>query len=153
MKIECIDNKTFKLTNGSENLGHLKYDGFFTLKAEIVIKDKNFNTIPKGIFNVEITVVLEDAEIATLRMNWRGNIIISYENGEEYILKPTGSFMSKYAIEDAKGDKILVLDPDINLAKLNYNYTILSENNPDILLVLLATYATNYYIMVMAAVL
>ena len=153
MRIRCIDNKTFELTDGLENLGHLKYDGFFTLKAEIAAQNVNYDIVPKGIFSTEITMAYKDDEIATLKMNWKGNIIISYKNGEEYILKPTGAFMSKYAIEDEKGNKMLVLDPGINWAKLNYNYTVLSESNPDILLVLLAVYSTNYYIMVMAAVL
>lgn len=86
-------------------------------------------------------------EVANMQMNWKENIIISFQNGQEYILKATGTFLNKYVLEDKDQQKIMLLHPDFNWAKFSYNYSITYDNPPqDILLVLLAAYSANYYI-------
>lgn len=153
IKIQCINTKKFKLIKNNKDLGLLKYDCPFLLNARIMVENIDFRIIPKGIFNTEITVKRGDFEIAFMKMNWKGSIIISFKNREDYILKPTGTFLSKFAIENKNGKRIMMLDPIIDWSKLNYNYAVSYEGEEDILLILLAVYTANYYIAVMSGVL
>ncbi|HEY0670243.1 MAG TPA: hypothetical protein VGD22_18825 [Sphingobacteriaceae bacterium] len=152
MKVQCTDNKTFELTDNSEKLGSLTYDGLFSFTANAVVGNNNYKITPAGFFNTIISVTRNGIEVANLKMNWKGHIIISFQNGQEYILKATGTFLNKYVLEDKDQQKIMLLDPDFNWAKFSYNYTISYEDKPDLLLVILATYGANYYIAAMSAV-
>ena len=152
MKIQCTDKKTFELSDDSQKLGHITYDGLFSFKANAVVGNTHYKIIPKGIFSTIISVTKDDREVASLQMNWKGHIIISFQTGEEFILKATGTFHNKYVLEDRHQQKLILLDPDFNWSKFSYNYTLSYDNKPkDILLVLLTTYAANYYIGVMSA--
>lgn len=107
---------------------------------------------PKGIFSTTISVTKGDTEVANLQMNWKGHIVISFQNGEEYLVRTAGTFLNKYVLEDKDRQKLMLLDPDFNWAKFSYNYNISYDKKPqDILLVLLATYAANYYMAAMSA--
>ena len=87
-----------------------------------------------------------------MKMNWKGNIIISFQNGQEFILRATGTFLNKYVLEDKDQQKLMLLNPDFNWAKFSYNYSISYDNKrQDILLVLLATYSANYCIAAMTS--
>ena len=152
MRIQCTDKKTFELTDGSEKLGQVTYDGLFSFKANALTGTDHYEIIPKGVFSTTISVTRNGVQVASLAMNWKGQIIISMQNEQEYMLKAAGTFSSKYVLEDKDQQKLMVLDPDFNWAKFSYNYNISYDNKPqDVLLVLLATYAANYYIAVMSA--
>jgi len=152
MKIQCTDKKTFELTDNSEKLGHITYDGLFSFKANAIVGNDNYKITPKGIFSTTITVTKHGAEVANMKMNWKGNIIIAFQDGQEFILKATGTFLNKYVLEDKDQQKLMLLDPDFSWAKLSYNYSISYDNKPqDILLVLLATYSANYYVAAMSS--
>jgi hypothetical protein len=152
MKIQCIDKKTFELTDSLEKLGHITYDGLFSFKANAIVGNDNYKITPIGIFNTTISVTKNGTEVANLKMNWKGHIIISFQNGQEFILKATGTFLNKYVLEDKDQQKLMLLNPDFNWAKFSYNYSISYDNKPqDILLVLLATYSANYCIAAMSA--
>lgn len=153
MKIQCTDKKTFELTDSSEKLGHITYDGLFSFKANAILGNDNYKITPIGFFNTTISVTENDTEVANLKMNWKGHITISFQHGQEYILKATGTFLNKYVLEDKDHQKLMLLSPDFNCAKFSYNYSISYDNKPrDILLVLLTTYSANYYITAMSAV-
>ncbi|GAB2972509.1 hypothetical protein GCM10027049_02900 [Mucilaginibacter puniceus] len=84
-------------------------------------------------------------------MNWKGHIIISFQNGQEYIVKATGTFLNKFVVEDKDQQRLMLFDPDFNWSKFRYNYEVTFDNKPqDILLVLLATYSANYYMAMMS---
>jgi len=152
MEIKCTNNKTFELTDNSEKLGSLAYDSLFSFKANAIVGNDNFKITPKGIFSTTISVSNNGTEVASMQMNWKGNIIISFQTGQEFILKATGTFLNKYVLEDKDGQRLMLLNPDFNWAKFSYNYSISYDNKPqDILLVLLATYAANYYIAAMSS--
>lgn len=153
MEIQCTNKKTFELTDNSEKLGQIIYDGLFSLKASIIVGSDTYKITPKGIFSSTISVTKNDVEVANLMMNWKGHVIISLQNGHEYILKATGNFHNKYVLEDKDQQKLMLLNPDFNWAKFDYNYSITYDNKPEnLLLVLLATYAANYYIAAVASV-
>ncbi|GAB2777718.1 hypothetical protein GCM10027275_21170 [Rhabdobacter roseus] len=154
MEIRCIDNKTFELLDSSGNLGYIIYDGLLSSKATILVGEDNYKIIPLGILSTSISVTKNGAEISTLEMNWKGNITILFENGQKFIVKATGSFRDKFVLEDEDQQQILLLNPDFNWITFNYNYSVLYDNkSQDLLLILLATYAANYYTAAMASVL
>jgi len=137
MKIYCTDKKTFELTDSSEKLGHLTYDSLFSFKANAIVGSDNYKMASLGIFGTIISVTKNGAEVANMKMNWKGNIIISFLSGPEFILKTTGTFLNKYVLEDKDHQKLMLFDPDFNWAKFNYNYSISYHNKPqDIALVL-----------------
>lgn len=147
MKIQCTDKRTFELTDGSEKLGYITYDGLFSFKANAVLGDDKYRITPVGIFSTTISVARDEVQVAALQMNWKGHVIISFQDGREYVLKPAGNFLSKYVLEDKGHQKLMLLDPDFNWSKFSYNYDITYDQKPkDALLVLLATYAANYYV-------
>ncbi|RYD57457.1 MAG: hypothetical protein EOP56_09130 [Sphingobacteriales bacterium] len=152
MRLECTDRKTFELTDGDEKLGMLIYDGLFSLKAHATIGNDSYEIKSSGLFSTSMVVIKEENEMAKMKMNWKGQIIISYKDERTYILKPAGMFMNKYVIEDSNEQKLMLLTPDFNWSKFTYNYNISYEQRPqDTLLVLLAVYAANYYITSMSA--
>ena len=152
MQIQCTDNMTFELTDGSEKLGHLTYNGLFSFKAQALVGKDNYKITPKGIFSPIITITQNNTEVASMQMNWKGHIIISFPNRQEFILKATGTFFNKYVLEDQNQQKLMLLNPDFNWAKFTYTYTISYDTKPqDLLLVLLATYSANYYLAAMSS--
>jgi hypothetical protein len=152
MRIQCTNKKTFELTDGSENLGQITYDGLFSFEADAIVGNDHYRITSKGIFSTTMSVTKNGTEVANMKMNWKGNIIISFQNGQDFILKATGTFLNKYVLEDKDHQKLMLFNPDFNWAKFSYNYSISYDNRPqDILLVLLAAYSANYYIAAMAA--
>jgi hypothetical protein len=148
MKVECTDKKTFELIDGSATLGKIIYDSWFSFKANAVVASDDYEIDSTGFFSTTMSVTKNGAEIASMQMNWKGQIIIVFKNGPEYILKATGMFMNKYVLEDKEQQKIMLLDPEFNWPQFSYNYNISYDTKPkDILLVLLATYAANYMVM------
>ncbi len=152
MKIQNNNKQTFELIDGAEKLGQISYEGIFSYNALATVGNDNYAIKPTGIFNTTITVSKDGIEVANMQMNWKGHIIISFHNGQEYLLKATGTFLNKFVVEDKDQQKLILFDPNFNWSKFSYNYTITYDNKPtDTLLVLLATYAANYYMAMMAA--
>ena len=129
MEIQCTDKRTFELTDGSEKLGQITYDSLFSFKANAIVGSDNYKITPEGIFSATISVTKNGTEVANLKMNWKGHIIISFQNGQEFILKATGTFLNKYVLEDRDQQKLMLLNPDFNWAKFSYNYSISSTIN------------------------
>lgn len=151
MEVQCTDNKTFKFTDDTEIVGQLIYDNIFSYKASAIYGSNEYKITPKGFFSTSISVTKHDIEVASMQMNWKGHIILSFQNGQQYILKAAGTFLNKYILEDKEGKNLMLLNPDFNWSKFNYNYTISYDDKPqDILLVLLAVYGANYYIAAMS---
>lgn len=152
MKIQCTDGKTFELINGSGKTGELLYNGHFSFGARVNIGSEKYDIKPAGIFSTTIAVLKNEVEEASMKMTWKGQIVISFRNGEEFVLKAKGAFLNKYVIEDITGKEILLLSPSFNWARLNYAYTLSFEVEPkDALLVLLSVYSANYFIAAMSA--
>lgn len=148
MEAKSIDKKTFQLTENGELLGELIYENIFFSKAEIKFPNSEVCQIkPVGIFRTNTIVTKNGIEIANLKMNWRGQIVIAFQDGQEFVLKGKGIFYDKYIIENTNQEKLIQLDPKFNWKKFRYNYTITFDKKPeDILLILLGVYASNYII-------
>lgn len=148
MEAKSIDKKTFQLIENGQLLGELIYENLFYLKAEIKLPNSEVYQIkPVGIFRTSTTVTKNGTEIANLKMNWHGQIVIAFQDGQEYLLKRKGMFYNKYIIENKDQEKLMEFDPKFNWRKFRYNYTIIYDKKPeDVLLILLGVYASNHII-------
>ena len=147
MEAKSTGKKTLQLTENGQQLGELIYENLFSLKAEIKLTNADlYEVYPVGVFGTSITVTKNGTEIANLRMNWQGEIVFSFQDGKEFVLKAKGSFHNIYILENKDQEKLIQFDPKFNWSKLDYNYDILYDKKPqDILLVLLGVYASNYF--------
>ncbi len=152
MKAECVNQQLFQLSDNDEFLGKVVYKSLFSYDAEIVLTNAESYTVEsRGFFGTSIVVTKNGTEIAELRMNLKGQIVISMNNGEELLFKNTTIFSNQFAIENKEGEKIIQYKPALNWSKFNYNYTIMDElKSENTLLILIGLYASNYYIAVMS---
>lgn len=152
MKTECTDSKTFQLFDDGQPAGQLLYKSLFSFKALITLPNfDRYEIVPSGFFQTSINVLKNEQELASLKMNWKGQIVISFQDGREFVFKATGVFFSKYFIENMQGEKLMQFDPHFKWSKFNYNYDISYDKKPqELLLVLLGIYAANYYIAIMS---
>lgn len=148
MEAKSINRKTFQLTENGQPLGELIYESLLSLKAEVKLPNSEFYKIEHaGIFDTSINVTKNGVEIAKLEMNWRGQIVFNFHDGQEFILKAKGLLGNKFIIESKNEEKLFQLNPQLNWRKFNYNYDITFDNKPqNTLLVLIGVYAANYFI-------
>ena len=152
MEAKSTDTKTFQLSENGLTLGELIYENLFFLKAEIKLANSELYEVkPVGIFGTRITVTRSGTEIASLVMNWRGQIVFNFQDGQEFVLKARGTFYNKYVIENKDQEMLIQFDPKFNWSKFQYNYDISYDKKPqNLLLVLLGVYAANYFIATMS---
>ena len=152
MEAKSTDKKTFQLTDNGELLGELHYESLFSHRAEIKLANNDHYEIkPVGIFGTSILVTKNGEEFAHLKMNWRGQIVFTLPDGEEYLFIAKGAFLSKYTLANKEGKNLILFDPKFDWSKFNYSYTISYDTKPqDNLFILLGIYASNYYIAVMS---
>ena len=152
MRIECTDNKTFRLTTNEQFLGDLTYKSLFSYEAEINFTNSDHYDIKSvGFFGTSIAVTKNEIVIATLKMNWKGQIVMTFQDAQEFVFKAKGIFNNKYVIENKEEEELIRFEPTFNWGKFNYNYKISYDKNPqDLLFVLLGVYAANYYIAAVA---
>jgi hypothetical protein len=152
MKVECTDKKTFQLIDNGQLLGQLTYKNLFSYKAEITLANSEYYEIKSvGFFGTSIIITKNETEIANLQMNWKGQIVMTFQDGRVFVFKAKGGFHNRYVIENKAEEKLIQFDPKFNWGKFNYNYDISYDKKPeDILFVLLGIYASNYYIAAMS---
>ena len=152
MKVESKNKKTFQLSDNGNLMGQLIYEGHFSYNAEIKLANSNnYEIKPDGFFSTSIKLIQNDLELANLKMNWKGQIVITFKEGEEFIFKALGVFHNKYVIENKEGELLLEFNPKFNWKKFQYNYDIACHKNPEsTMFVLIGIYAVNYYIAVIS---
>lgn len=139
------------MDNGQQ-LGELVYKNILFLTAEIrLLHSERYTLEPNGFFGTSITVTKNRTNVATLAMNWRGQIVLSFDDGRTYVFKAKGMFRSTFFIENEDEEKLIQLNPQFNWKKFIYHYDISCDQQPqDHLLVMLGVYAANYYLMCMS---
>jgi hypothetical protein len=111
MEAKSTDRKTLQLTENGQQLGELIYENLLSfLKAEIKLTNSDlYEVYPVGIFGTSITVTKNGTEIANLKMNWRGQIVFSFQDGQEFVLKAKGIFFhNKYILENKDEEKLIL---------------------------------------------
>ncbi len=154
MRIESTDRKTFELSDGNQKLGQLRYNGLFSYQAELVLPDsESYEIKPSGFFGTSLDVFHKGSEVANMKMNWRGNIVISFKDGNEFVLRAIGALHNKYVLENTELERLMQFNPNFNWSKFTYHYEIGYDQKPsNPLLVLLGVYAANYYMAAMSGV-
>jgi hypothetical protein len=147
MEAKLTNKKTVQLTENGKQLGELIYENLFHLKAKIKLENSDLYEVkPAGIFGTSIIVTKNKMEVANLKMNWRGQIVFSFQDGEEFVLKSKGLLQEKYILENRDEEKLIQFDPKFNWNNFDYNYYITYKEPLDALLVLLGVYTSNYFI-------
>ncbi|RYF78490.1 MAG: hypothetical protein EOO39_01285 [Cytophagaceae bacterium] len=148
MEAKSTDRKTIQLTENRQHLGELTYKSLLSHKAEIKLKNSELITIePVGLFNSSISITKNGAELAKLTMDWRGQILLTFQDGQEFLFKAAGTFRNKFILETKAGEKLIQFDPKFSWSTFNYSFTISCNKEPQtILLILLGVYAANYFI-------
>lgn len=152
MIANSTDKKTFQLTDNEELLGQLIYENLFFLKASIKLANTEVYDIkPVGFFGTSISITQNGTEIANLKMNWSGHIVIAFQDGQEYIFKAKGLLASTFAIENKDKELLVHFTPKFNWSKFKYSYDVEhGTKTQDILLILLGIYTSNYIIATMS---
>lgn len=156
IKAHSNDGKTFQITENGNQIGEIIYENLLFLEAEInTSNSKKYKVKPIGIFDSGISVTQEGNLVASLSLSWSGKIVISFQNGEEFILKLSNLFSNKYVLENKNRQLLFQLEAKFDWKKFYYNYEITTESKEekllnDPLLVLLALYAANYFIAAMS---
>ncbi|MBB1285596.1 hypothetical protein HRH25_14515 [Flavisolibacter sp. BT320] len=122
------------------------------MNAEIRLANgDSFDVKPVGVFGTSIQVTKNGTEVAVLKMNWQGQIVITLQNGQAYVLKTKGILHNNYFLENEGGENMIQIEPTFNWSGFIYNYAITYGSRPqDYLLVLLGVYAVHYLIATMS---
>lgn len=156
MEATSTDKKTFQLIENGQHLGELIYENLFFLNAAIKLSNSEVYEIkPEGFFQSSIAVTNNGKAIAKLEMTWRGQIVITFQDGKEYVIKLSGLFGNLYIIQNKDEENLIQLEPKFNWREFHYNYDIHynilhDSGSKDILLVALGVYAANYFIACMS---
>lgn len=156
MHAHSEDRKTFQLADNDRLTGELIYEHLFDLKAQIKLPDTEvYHLTPEGFFGTSIVITQAGNKVGSLAMNWKGEIIITFQNGREYALKLNGLFHNKYVLENNKQESVLQIVPKFNWRQFHYNFHIgyditNDKESKDYLLLLLAVYSANFFISAMS---
>jgi hypothetical protein len=152
MEAKSTDRKTFQLLDKEQVKGEVIYENLFKLKGSIKLANSDeYEIKTEGVFSTSIHVIHQGTKFASLKMNWRGQIVIAFESGEQYILRSKGVFHNFYVLENEAHEPLIQYDPTFEWSKFNYKYAISFNENPQCdLLILLGVFASNYYIATMS---
>jgi hypothetical protein len=143
-------NRHFELFDANDAaLGKLDYTSWFTIKSTIELNGgKSFEIAPANIWHTSIDITANDVMIGSMKFSWKGQIIVTLENGKTYYFKRIGFFNSHYALLNEQDHELIKLDQQFILSKLTFNYFLETDDNyaeaNDPLLVLLTIYCANY---------
>ena len=155
MKVSYI-NGEFQLHDSEGRfLGKLSYEKWASFKASATTQYAEFFDFKaKGFWQQNIAVERDGTEIAALKMNWKGHIIVDIKGtdvAQDYILKSVGILENHFSLEDRFKNIILTLHPHLRWKTQHYEYEV--KINPDFrsqadeTLVLIALYCANYGMM------
>ena len=104
-----------------------------------------------GFWQQHISVERDGTEIATLKLNWKGNIIVDTKGNDveqDYLVKSVGIWQTHFTLQDRFGNDVMAMHPHQNWKSGHCDYKV--EINPDFqnqmdeTLVLITTYCANY---------
>lgn len=125
MNAHSVDRKTFQLTDNNRLSGELIYEQVFDLKAQIKLPGTEvYHLAPEGFFGTNIVITQAGNKAGSLAMNWKGQIIITFQDGREYALKLNGLFHNQYILENNKQEGVITLEPKFNWRQFHYNFHI-----------------------------
>ena len=151
MKITYI-NDEFIATNAQGNvIGKLVYEKWASRKAHATTHYAEFfDFTPKSFWFGQISVRQNSNEIATVKMNWKGNVLIDIKNKNDvtrFTVKTVGIFNKYVVVQDSFNNELMAFRADSQWKTGHHNYDITInlgfENLVTDIFVLIATYAVN----------
>ncbi|WP_394996602.1 hypothetical protein [Emticicia sp.] len=152
-KIKSEDTKHFSLTLNDQEIGRLKYEKWFSFKAEMILGGTmTYQIEPKGFWGTTIELKQNEKILLNFKMIWNGDFIINTRFDEierDFILKHKGIFKESYVILNKQDEELLVIRPDFKWNKLNYDYNISTTDQFDnlsfnVILLLTTIHCINY---------
>jgi len=159
-KVKSEDPKHFSLIINDQEIGRLKYEKWFSFKAEMILEGtRTYQIEPKGFWGTTIELKQNEIILLNFKMNWNGNIIINTRFDEierDFMLKHKGILKDSYVLLNKEEEDLLVIKPDFKWSKFNYDYNIsttdLFDNlNFNLILVLTTIHCVNYYMAMMSS--
>jgi hypothetical protein len=153
MLINCIDKKNYQLTNNGLLLGEVIYKSMFSRDAQLkLVNTDTYDVKKEDFWGKTILITNRDTEFARFKMNWKGEILINFRNGDEYRFKSKGFLKPKYSIENKFSEIVLQFTQNYNWSKFRNDIAITINTKPDdILFILIGIYILNYHNSMMAA--
>lgn len=157
--VTASGNQEFQLLANDNLVGTLRYPQWYSIKAGITLANgSTFQVEPRGFWGTTIELKDEQTVLLTFKMNWKGDIIIKSkldESAKAFVFKSKSVLKHTYALQDKEERELLVIQPDFQWSKLNYNYTIFTtehfaEVKSQVLLLLMAIHCANYFMTMMA---
>lgn len=143
-------NRHFELMDENNfALGKLDYTSWFTIKSEIKLPDgRVLNIAPTNIWHTSIDLTAGDHVLASLKLNWKGQTVVSLNDGDNYIFKRRGFFNMHFGLFNRDEHEVVIVNQKFELSKLSFNYYIETDDNynegKNVVLILLLVYCANY---------
>lgn len=157
-KANSTNSRNFSLTENNLNIGELRYNKWYSFKAEIALADNSvYQLEPKGIWDSKIELKKGEEKLLDFEMGWKG-IVINFENSDKkYLLRLKGLLSSKYVLIDQNQKEILAMETDFKWNKLTFDFDIETSNEFDNfenkhILLLTTLHCVNYYMAFVSAV-
>ncbi|GAB4125252.1 MAG: hypothetical protein OHK0045_05400 [Raineya sp.] len=151
MRAESIGLRKYALFNdGGERVAILTYEGWLTYQAVAELENgKKIQFDSQGFWGQTIEVKEEQELLATIKMDWFGNVKIFQGKSENllFTLKYTGFWQPKILLQDSKKNKIAEFIGHFKWSKFTYDYEIISFTKDvfeDIRNLLIAYFASMY---------
>jgi hypothetical protein len=155
MEATSSDRKNFQITENGNQVVELTYDDLLYQKAKLRISDTEYRLSPVGFLDSRMAVTKDGNDIASVEMSWKGQMLITFHNGQEFILRLDGIFNNTYVVENKEREKLIQLDGKFHWRNFRYTYNIsyditkIGTDNGHLLLAL-SLYATNYFVATMS---
>lgn len=159
-KANSTNSTDFNLTTNDISIGKLKYDKWYSFKAEILLADNShYRLEPKGFWDLKIELQKDGKTLLEFEMGWKGIIIKTLFEAIEkkYLLKLTGLLSSKFVLIDTDERTLLAVDANFRWTSFNFDFWIETSDEFDSfenkeLLLLTTLHCINYYIAFISAV-
>lgn len=129
MKAESIGLRKYALFgDGGEKIATLNYEGWLTYQAVAELESgKKIKFDSQGFWGQTIEVKEQDKYLATIKMDWLGNVKIYYDKDKEpvFTLKYTGFWQPKIVLLDSKKNKVAEFVGRFKWSKFTYEYEII----------------------------
>lgn len=149
----------FQLVEDSVQILEMKYNNWFSGKAQAFFKGQHLEIKPKNLWSSKFNICKNGKEAGSIVFNMSGkiNIRIKNEEGQElsFILKPKGMLKLRFELLDEAETSVLMLSTVNYWSKLRYDYQVeLGEMIPELdvqELLIYCGYAANLYMTMMGA--
>ncbi|MES2704014.1 MAG: hypothetical protein V4649_15340 [Bacteroidota bacterium] len=149
-KVNGTYKKHFELFGvNNAPLGKLDYSTWFSIKASIELHaGKKYEITPANVWQTSVHLTADGVKLASIKFNWKSQLIVSFENGATYMFKHKGIFNSHFGLFTEHDMEVVMVKPHFKLSALSFNYTIDTDDNypevQDPMLLLLLVYCSNY---------